>query len=451
MRPAAPVWWRRPGGMPSGSRMLLLLAGCAAGGSGTAGLPTATLAAFVPTVVEVRWETAERSRGFVEFNVVGEPTRATPPESEATDVHSRLLLGLPIDSEVEFTVFDEAGAVGEAHRITTGTVPNDWASFTTTGEPSWDGFMVLGVAGAMADLMIIDTQGRPVWWATDTSAEAQVIHAFPSADRTGILASFGGTQAGESATIVLTDWSAGTQRSVQVAEFSHDFVERADGGLAALTYVSHVDESGNECLSEGVTEFDFDGTVDLVWDAWDSFAGRTAPCDSYAEGWTHANALDWDEARQRYTIGLRNLATIVTIDRHTGSEVWSVGDYGTIGFADPADAFVWQHQFELLATENVLVFDNGSDHTAASRVVELSLDREAALAETVWSYTPDPALYVYALGDVLRLPNANTLIDWSTAGRVEEVSPDGQTVWQLDVGLGSGFGYMAVFDDFYLR
>lgn len=439
--------------IPSGRRLmcvagLLSLAACGPGGVDAA-FPTATLAEFVPTVVEVRWQTAEPSRGFVQFNVVGEPVRETPLEPAATTEHSRTLLGLPVDSEVEFTVLDEAGPLGEPGRVSTGSVPASWASFSTTGEPSWEGFMAFGVAGAMADLMIVDVQGRPVWWWTDGSAEAEVIRAFPSADGTGMYASVGGTVPGEAGTIVLTDWFAGTQRSVAVDDFSHDFVEREDGGLAALTYVHHDDASGKDCLSEAVTEFDFDGASEHVWDAWDSFSGRTATCDSYIEGWTHANALDWDESRQRYTVGLRNLNTIITFDRATGEEVWSVGDFGSIGFVDPAEAFVWQHQFELLDDDRLLVFDNGSSNASASRVVELSVDAEAGVAETVWSHAPEPALYVYALGDVRRLPSGNTLIDWSTAGRVEEVSPEGETVWRLDVEMGAGFGYLAVFGGFW--
>lgn len=96
---------------PSGRRVMcgagmLLLGACGPEGADGAA-PTATLAEFVPTVVEVRWQTAEPSRGKVQFNVVGEAVRETPREPAPTTEHARTLLGLPVDSEVECTVVDE--------------------------------------------------------------------------------------------------------------------------------------------------------------------------------------------------------------------------------------------------------------------------------------------------------------------------------------------------------
>jgi len=59
----------------------------------------------------------------------------------------------------------------------------------------------------------------------------------------------------------------------------------------------------------------------------------------------------------------------------------------------------------------------------------------------VWEFEPDPTLWIYCLGDVSRLPNGNTLITWGTSGRIEEVTPEGETVLQIDLPLGAGFGY----------
>ncbi|GDX82616.1 hypothetical protein LBMAG42_44270 [Deltaproteobacteria bacterium] len=425
------------------------LTGCAPAEDASSIVATSTLAELVPTVVIVEWETPEPSRGHVEFSVVGEERRATPAEAEATRTHSRTLLGLPVGVDVEFTIFDEEGALGAAQTLATGAMPTDWAALTVVGEASWEGFVVLGVAGAMADLVVLDNRGRPVWWWTDVSADDQVIRALPAADRSGMLASFGGTRVGESATIALSDWQAGTQGSVEVPEFTHDFLERGDGGFAALTFAFHDDETGAECISDAVTEFDFGGAYEPIWDTWDAYAGLTQPCDAYIEGWSHANALDWDEASQTYTVGMRNLATLSVVDRAARAELWSLGEYGSVALADPKKGFIGQHQFERLPDGNVLVFDNGASNTKISRVVELSADTESGVAEIVWSYAPAPAVYVYALGDVKRLPNGNTLVDWSTSGRLEEVTPEGETAWQLDAALGAEFGYMHVFDSFY--
>jgi hypothetical protein len=43
------------------------------------------------------------------------------------------------------------------------------------------------------------------------------------------------------------------------------------------------------------------------------------------------------------------------------------------------------------------------------------------------------------LGDVERLPNANTIIDYATQGTIEEVDPSGNVL--LKIGINGNFGF----------
>lgn len=87
-----------------------------------------------------------------------------------------------------------------------------------------------------------------------------------------------------------------------------------------------------------------------------------------------------------------------------------------------------QHQPTLLPGPRLLVFDNvwGRDR---SRVLEL----DALTQEVLWRFpaadSPE-TLFSRTLGSVARLPNGNTLITESEAGRALEVTTDGKVVWE---------------------
>jgi len=103
--------------------------------------------------------------------------------------------------------------------------------------------------------------------------------------------------------------------------------------------------------------------------------------------------------------------------------------------------FQRQHQFEFI-DGGVLVFDNGLVSESHSQVIEIALDTGAWTADLASTYESDPSLYSMVLGDVARLPNGNDLVAWSTAGVVEEATPDGEVVWKLQTQLGGGIGYV---------
>ena len=64
------------------------------------------------------------------------------------------------------------------------------------------------------------------------------------------------------------------------------------------------------------------------------------------------------------------------------------------------------------------------------------MDESALTAEEVWSFRHTPDLGVYAKGDVERYADGNTRVVWSTAGEIQDVTPDGTVLWQLNTELG---------------
>lgn len=103
-----------------------------------------------------------------------------------------------------------------------------------------------------------------------------------------------------------------------------------------------------------------------------------------------------------------------------------------------ADKWIWAwgageldgpHDAQVLPSGNILVFDNGFRRRNYSRVIEL----DPLQKKIVWEYKADPpqSFFTRSKGSAQRLPNGNTLIAESDAGRAFEVTPDGDIVWEF--------------------
>jgi len=139
-------------------------------------------------------------------------------------------------------------------------------------------------------------------------------------------------------------------------------------------------------------------------------------------------------------VSMREMKTIAVLDLDREQIVWNMDGL-----------FHRQHEPQLLPTGNILVFDNLGHNGAgegASRIVEFNPLTQAL----VWKYTgtvEDP-LESQAYGSEQRLANGNTLIVESMNGRVIEVTPDKQIVWQYRVTHRRTYGgkvYIPVITD----
>jgi hypothetical protein len=105
-----------------------------------------------------------------------------------------------------------------------------------------------------------------------------------------------------------------------------------------------------------------------------------------------------------------------------------------------AEQYSGQHTARELASNRLLVFDNGLERGDSSRALELDLS--APVATAVWEWRPARRNLSAFVGSARRLANGNTLITFGmSAGRgstgpieVYEVNQKGQTVWHLEVG-----------------
>src|SRR5687767_5352724 len=161
--------------------------------------------------------------------------------------------------------------------------------------------------------------------------------------------------------------------------------------------------------------------------------------ESYLNGdYLHANSVD---VLKGPVAGIPN--------SRAGQALISFREVSTIALMDPASrAVVWaqsgpwvrQHDAQILPAGTLLVFDNeGSDAGhGRSRVIEL----DPATSRILWRYAgrDGEPLESLARSSQTRLANGNTLIVESMAGRVIEVTPNGDIVWEFVNPVRGGEG-----------
>ena len=144
-----------------------------------------------------------------------------------------------------------------------------------------------------------------------------------------------------------------------------------------------------------------------------------------------------------------NVIWIVNMAEDTGYEVgeivWQVGpDYGPgTPAGDNLGQIIGQHHAHMIpeglpGAGNILVFDNGgvAGYPTQYRWYSRILEFDPVTLELVWSYEDDPKFFSVYISSVQRLPNGNTLIDEGATGRVFEVTPAGEIVWEFVEGTG---------------
>jgi hypothetical protein len=149
-------------------------------------------------------------------------------------------------------------------------------------------------------------------------------------------------------------------------------------------------------------------------------------------------------------------ASIIAIVARDGSIVWRLGpDFSASRELRAIRQIIGQHHPHLIpkglpGAGNLLVFDNGGSsgygfaspiapdgrgafQRAGSRVLEIN----PVTLQLVWSYT-NPRFFSTNISGAQRLPNGNTLIAAGAGGRIFEVTPKNEIVWEYMFPLFSG-------------
>lgn len=268
----------------------------------------------------------------------------------------------------------------------------------------------------------------------------------------------------------------------------------AKDAIAAGVDPKNIDEESNSTWSDSIIEID-PKTNKTVWQ-WNAFDHLVQDFDSTKSNygkisqqprkinanyysyvdkpdWLHVNSVYYDQASDQIIISPREFNELWIIDHstttaqaatdqggrygHGGDLLYRYGNPETYGQGSVTDRKLFlQHDIHRIAdglpgAGNVLLFNNGDENgsQAYSNVLELKLpqrndgnyqikNNRFVDAQLVWQYTPTGQAEFFSqfMGGAQRLPNGNTLVADSMAGRIIEVLPAGQIAWDYTSQFG---------------
>ncbi len=193
------------------------------------------------------------------------------------------------------------------------------------------------------------------------------------------------------------------------------FAARVPGGTA------HGDRP---MYGDVIREVDRSGRLVWEWKAADHLDPAAFPIHPGfgRDHWPLVNGLDVT-ADGLVLMSLRTTSGVIGVDKATGGVALHI----------PPGVVSHQHAPSALPNGRILVFDNGNfrpgSHVAFSQVLEIDPARDNAV---VWSYADETvnAFYTPFMGNAQRLWNGNTHITESATGRLFEVTPAGEVVWE---------------------
>lgn len=257
------------------------------------------------------------------------------------------------------------------------------------------------------------------------------------------------------------------------------------GKTLILTHENVVNQavSDAELIDDKVIEVDEAGNIVWTWRASDHFdefgfddtakrALRLNPnrVSSGAGDWLHVNSLSavgpnrlYDDGDERFNpenliLDSRNANILFIVSKKTGDIVWRLGpDFNESEATKRLGWIIGQHHFHLIpkglpGAGGFLVFDNGGaggygapnpasadGRNNAVRDYSRVLQFDPVTLEIRWQYTPAEAghsfldaskFYSSFISSAQRLPNGNTLITEGADGRLIEVTPEHDIVWE---------------------
>jgi hypothetical protein len=172
-----------------------------------------------------------------------------------------------------------------------------------------------------------------------------------------------------------------------------------------------------------IKEVNRNGEIVWQWRACDHLDPAQFPIHPFFDRyhWPLVNGL-WPTRAGLVLMSLRTTSGVIGVDRKSGAVALHIAH----------DTVSQQHTPVELDTGNILIFDNGNFRpgipTPSSRVVEV----DPISKRIVWEYADKmrPAFFSAYMGAAERLPNGNTHITESATGRLFEVTPEHQVVWE---------------------
>jgi hypothetical protein len=407
----------------------------------------------IPTVIRVRWQTQEASTGWVTYGATADHDQRTPEQTLATS-HELLLRGLRQETEVHLSVrtgSDGACWTSQDRAVTTGSFAVQLPRLElTTSAPqgSAGGYTVAPLFGSVPDLVaIIDDEGQYVWAATLVAGYRARLDQ--QADSLLLLRQSEGPH--EQATVERVAFDGAILSETPVTGGHTDFVQVERDTFASIAWVVCADGATPVALAMAIVEAQEGGDQRVLWSDLELVPPPSACTLQQGLAWPGSpmddtssalNGISYDPVDDAYLVTARNWNGVISVDRATGRTNWLVRGNAEVqgGIEAPGTMITLPHSVERV-DDGYLVLNQGYPSVSNARLLTLAVDPDAMTVSEVWSWTPSDVTSVDVLGNAQRLWNGSSLAVWSTAGMIDEVTPEGQVVWKLEASLNTQIGF----------
>lgn len=175
--------------------------------------------------------------------------------------------------------------------------------------------------------------------------------------------------------------------------------------------------------SDIVKEVNRAGETVWEWRIWDHIDPADLPVHPIFDRrhWPMINGVS--QTRDGLILmSLRTTSGVIAVEKATGRIVWHAG-HGIVH---------QQHTPVEMQDGTILVFDNGNLRPGSSNPYSRAIQFDPRTMQITWDYTDRnaPSFFSPFMGSCERLGNGNTLICESAFGRLFEVTPGGDVVWE---------------------
>jgi hypothetical protein len=425
--------------------------GTGAGGSSSSSCtitPTAMTSSKIGTVGIVTFTTTASSPTAAQIDFGLDTTYGMTAPVDLTQASYRtLLLGMKPSKTYHYRVsVTNAGGTctGGDNTIMTGPQPNGTLpalTITPTTAPAslYKGFIVTGkyLQSGGAPAYILDSDGSFVWWYTATNTDACGARMSYDGKYMWIAsANVPDMSSTDHVHRVTMDGLEDTDFTTAFAHHSHQVTPMPDGSVAFYATGS------NGC----------DDIKVLPPNATPTTTATTLANARTAHGGTgacHLNNIEYSPTDDALIFSDLDNSCLTKIDRKTGSTIWVLNGGSPTGVMSTftGDSYKGgEHGFQIIkfsgGVNDILLFNNNvncSGCSGGSQALEFTLDESTKASKKIWSYQPSSAINVMVLGDVERLPNGNTIVDFGTGDTIQEVDKNGTLLQQIKTTVAFGF------------